>query len=53
MRAVFKYTNSGYYVILFILLISCKGYNIVISDSLNIKAKNSIEEYNFNEINLS
>ena len=53
MRAVFKYTNSGYYVIPFILLISCKGYNIVISDSLNIKAKKSIEEYNFNEINLS
>ena len=53
MRVLNIYKNFVYHLIFFILFISCKGYNIIVQDSFNIKAQNNIEEYNFNEINLS
>ena len=53
MRVLNIYKNFVYHLIFFILFISCKGYNIIVQDSFNIKAQNNIEEYNFNEIDLS
>ena len=39
--------------LLFILIFSCKGYKIIDIKSLNIDAENIIDQYEFDELELS
>ena len=40
-------------VVFYILIFSCKGYKITAIKSLNINAENNIDQYEFNELELS